>query len=696
MAWNPSFMSAGELAFSLVAFVLLALLLVSLLDDVLVDIWYWLGRGRRSNAQAVVPSPLSASEVTERGEQPLAVLVTAWQEPNALTAMLDHLRSDLLYRNHTIFVGVYPNDTDTVVALERVMARRTGIVRIDVPHLGPTCRADNLNWVFEGVVGHEAENAVQFAGYVLHAGGDLLHPLALAYFNYLLPRIDVIQLPVASAPQPLWALVAGSVMDEHAQFHGKDMVLRQRAGIVASAGVGLCLSHRAVQALIRLTCAKPFDVGSLADDCGIGKALARLDLRTLYGVFPVEAPTPHGSANGQAGSTPQVAMAPLAVRSAFPGSFTRAYRNKARRLLDLLVQSPKPTRQPPSLAARYLLLRERKILVTAFLVPLLYLLALVAALNAGRVSGVLWTGLVLTVIGLMLIRLGQRVYFTTRLYGWQHGLMALPRTLVGHAVDLMSAARAWRRYMAHKHQGKKLTWDKTTQTPMQPGAAAKRSQRRLGEVLQAWKAVDGDALNEALREQQATHLPLGRILVSNGWLDEETLAEAIAYQTDLPRAQLDAELVQAHAGYLPLHIGTLHRAVYIGLDAAQCPLLAVASPLPQPVLDALGQLFGAPPRQRIVRESEVAIALRLLRGAQDSFTPIRDGIAGVPLLGDMLIEQSLLSRTVFEAALENYRPERHGRLGDFLVERGVILREVIERVVRQQRLMHAEVMRPGR
>ena len=686
----------GELVFALLAGVVFSVLIISLLDDLVVDLWYWLRRWLRPDASHGSSAPLLASELRNRSEQPFAVLVTAWKEPAAMTAMLGHLQTSLQYRNYRIFVGVYLNDVDTIVALERVRALHAGIERIDVPHHGPTCRADCLNWVVEGVFAYEAEHAMQFAGVVLHAGGDPLHPLSLAYFNYVLPRKDLIQPPVAALEQPLHALVAGSIMDEYAEVHGKAAVLHEQAGTAPSAGAGLCLSHRALQALVGLTCAKPFDVSSLADDFGIGKALARLDMRTMFGVFLVEAALPRNLGAKPAGIAPRAVTAPLDVRSYFPNTFSRAYRNKARRLLDLLVQGSTSALQKQSFAARYLALRERKITLTAFFVPLAYLLTVYAALTGAPVLNGVWAGLAATIAGLLAIRLGHRVYFTARLYSWRHGLMALPRAVVGHAVDLMAACRAWKRYLAHVLRGKKLTWDKTMQTPRQQDAAAPRSRRRLGELLQAWQAVDDGALDEALREQQATHLPLGRILVSNGWLDEETLAEAIAYQADLPRAQLSAELVRAHAGHLPLHVSTLHRVVHIGADAAHLPLLAVASPLPLSVLEELKAIFGELPLQRIVRESEIAIALRLLRGSNDSFDPIRNGIAGVPLLGDMLIEQSLLSRNVFETALESYRPEHHGRLGDYLVERGVIVRDVIERVVLQQRLMHAEVTRIGR
>jgi adsorption protein B len=188
-------------------------------------------------------------------------------------------------------------------------------------------------------------------------------------------------------------------------------------------------------------------------------------------------------------------------------------------------------------------------------------------------------------------------------------------------------------------------------------------------------------------------VPLGRILVSNGWLDEETLAEAIAYQANLPRIRLTEELLLTHRGSTFQELGTRYRAVYVGLDVAQRPLLAVASALGDDAMAELEATFGAPPRLRIARESEIAIALRILSGQSGGFGAVSDGTAGIPLLGDMLIEQGLLKRKVFEDAMQTYRPDRHGRVGDYLVQQGVIVREVVERVVDQQRLMHAELGR---
>jgi adsorption protein B len=284
------------------------------------------------------------------------------------------------------------------------------------------------------------------------------------------------------------------------------------------------------------------------------------------------------------------------------------------------------------------------------------------------------------------IRAAHRVYFTSALYGWEHGLMALPRMVVGNFVNCMAVARAWKMYLGYLFKGNRLAWDKTAHEFPSSAQLARRRQR-LGELLQSWNAVEPGTLERALEKQAGAGVPLGRVLVSNGWLDEETLAEAIAYQADLPRAHLSAELVRRHAGDLPPDLAIRHRAVHMGLNKHNRPILAVTSPLSDAALAEITQRIGQEPVQRIAREGELAVALRLLRDAS------LDGKASTvptgPLLGDMLIERGLVRREQFEGAMQEYKPDQHGRIGDYLVERGVIAREMLEQVVQEQRSFFA-------
>lgn len=687
------------------AAILALVIFVSSLDDVFIDLWYWVRRIFRRAKVERNPrySRLTVEMLREREEQPLAIMVPAWQESDVIAAMVQNMVEVLEYGNYRVFIGTYPNDQPTIDEVERMARRFPQVQRVQVPHPGPTCKADCLNSVVAAIFEHEREQGVEFAGMVLHDSEDVLHPLELKFFNYLLPRKDMIQLPVASLERDWYELVAGTYMDEFAESHAKDMVVRESvSGMVPSAGVGTCFSRRAMLGLVGTTRNKPFNIDSLTEDYDVGMRLAQMDMQSIFGVFPV---TFHISRTSWAGKKRRelLMQMPLCVREYFPDNFRAAYRQKARWVLGIGLQSWEQIRwRGRSLAARYLLLHDRKGVLTAFVSILAYLLVVHFVLfhvglatgwwNAYYPSlfteGSVWRQLLYFNAVFLVIRAAHRVYFTTILYGWEHGLMSLPRMVVGNFVNCMAVARAWKMYLGYLFRGNRLAWDKTAHEFPSSTQLARRRQR-LGELLQSWNAVEAGALQQALDQQASSGAPLGRVLVSNGWLDEETLAEAIAYQADLPRAHLTAELVRQHAHDFSLGLAIRHRAVSMGRNKHGRPVLAVASPLTEQALQEIESIQGELPVQRIAREGEVAVALRLLReahGGQGAGLAVPTG----PLLGDMLIERGLLRRDLFESAMRDYKPDQHGRIGDYLVERRVIVRDVVEQVVQEQRRFFAQ------
>jgi adsorption protein B len=295
------------------------------------------------------------------------------------------------------------------------------------------------------------------------------------------------------------------------------------------------------------------------------------------------------------------------------------------------------------------------------------------------VQGSPWVALVWMNAGFFAWRALHRMYFTTRLYGWRHGLVSLPRMVIGNFVNCMAVGRAWRMYLASVFFGRKLVWDKTAHE-FPTGEQLVRSHRKLGELLQTWQAVDAEQLQQALEEQAQQPAPLGQVLIAKGWLDEETLAEAIAYQADLPRAPLTADLVREHAsGAWTTELAQRLRAVYVGSSASGQPVLAVATPLSKEAVAEAQQHLGSVPVQRIARDSEITAALDLLC-AQAGVQPA----AHEEALGEALAAAGAVDRHAYETALRDYRPEEHGRVGDFLVERGVILKEMLEGVLQQR------------
>jgi len=698
----------------LLAAVVAVAIFVSSLDDLFVDLWYWSRETYRLMTVKRRFRPLTAEQLQAREEQPIAIMVPAWLEYDVIAAMLEDLVRVLDYRHYVVFVGTYRNDARTIEEVERMRRRYRQLRRVEVPHDGPTCKADCLNWVIQAIFKYEGEADIEFAGVVLHDSEDVLHPLELKFFNYLLPRKDMIQLPVASLERHWFELVAGTYMDEFAEWHAKDLVVRESlAGAVPSAGVGTCFSRRALLALIAQTDNQPFNTESLTEDYDVGARLAKLGMQSIFARFPVTFAARRKTWFGLGPVREFTLTMPLCVREFFPDTLRTAYRQRARWTLGIGLQGWRQTGFSGSLANRYLLLRDRKGTVTAIVGMLAYVLvaqfllfALADALgfappfaasplaDAGWFRTLLW----INAVALML-RTVQRMYFVTRLYGWEHGLLSAPRMVVANFINFLAVTRAWRLFLVHVATGKRLAWDKTMHDfPSADGLLDRR--QRLGELLISWQAIDAEQLQSALGEAHAREAPLGRVLMAKGWLDDETLAEAIAFQSELGRGTLDVAALERYRDQLPLDTIVRYRVLPQGMSADGLAIVLTASPLGDALIAQLETQLGLGVEQRIVREGDIASGLRRLRGVAGAQADERPRIADaaahdaqaqgqaarVPLLGDLLIERGYVRRQAFEAALNDYLPDRHGRIGDFMVARGVVSREAIEDVVREQRL----------
>lgn len=684
--WLAHYYSFLEVATIVVAVVIL----ISGLDDLIVDLWYWARRLYRKLTVKRKYRPLTAEQLLARDQQPLAIMIPAWLEFDVIAAMLENMVSSLDYQNYEIFVGTYVNDAGTIDEVERMRRRYKKLHRVEVPHDGPTCKADCLNWVIQAIFLHEKTHGLSFAGVVMHDSEDVVHPLELRLFNYLLPRKDMIQLPVLSLERNWYEWVASTYMDEFAEWHGKDLIVRESmSDTVPSAGVGTCFSHRALQVLAGENQNQPFNTDSLTEDYDVSARLYRQGMNAIFVRFPVRYRVLRKSWFRKPYEL-ELEM-PLCVRGLFPDTFRTAFRQKARWTVGIGLQGWEQMGWTGSLANRYLLFRDRKGVVTSFVSIIAYvimvqLLVLIVLRNSGLwdtsfptlfENNKLIVSLLLTNGFALAWRIAHRCYFTTELYGWQHGLLSAPRMIVGNFVNFMAASRAWRMFLVGKVLNRKLVWDKTMHDfPSTDLVAA--APRKLGSVLLSWQAINDTNLQTALDEQQTRHMPLGRILLSHGWLDDETLAEAIAFQNDLPRVFDVAH--KADASLLADEFALRWRVVPLGINEEGRAQIAVASPLTAEGLQQISDELGSEPVQLIARESEIVAQLRNVNAIDGQSVPN----ARAPLLGDLLIEMGLLDRDVFSRAMLNYRPQHHGRIGDYLVDIGVLPRATIEQAVARQ------------
>ncbi len=706
-----SYLVADYYAFLDFAAMLVAVvIIISALDDLFIDAAYWVIQLERHFAKKEKTfNPLTIEQLAQRPEQHLAVMVPAWMEYDVIAAMIENMVEVLNYKKYIIFVGTYVNDAATIKEVERMRRRYKQLRRVEVPNPGPTCKADCLNWIVQAIFLHEQTNSIEFAGVILHDSEDVLHPYELKFYNYLLPRKDMIQLPVFSLERKWYELVAGTYMDEFVESHSKDMIVRERVcGVVPSAGVGTCFSRRAILALNEETQNQPFNTKSLTEDYDIGNRLAHMGMQSIFAVYPVEFIVRRENWFNSKNRDPIKISMPLCIREYFPDTFRTAYRQKARWTLGICLQSWDQIEFRGTLIAKYFLLRDRKGILTSLISIVAYLIFIQFLIfQALTFFGVWtlyysnsftlnewWTYVLMFNIFALSIRMGHRSYFVTKYYGWRHGIMSIPRMIISNFINFMAVCRAWKLYLNYLFLGNAMVWDKTMHDfPSADSLVVQR--QKIGELLEIWQAVDNVKLNVALEESLRVKLPLGRVLISKGWLDDETLAEAIAFQSNLERGDIKAEIVKENSRLIPAKLTLRFRVIHLGHDVRGTSMLGVASPLSVESLDVISNVLGHVPVQYIIREGEIAAIFRFLKDETIEFKNIAQIDNNIPLLGDLLIQKGLVDHHVFEAAMNNYQPQHDGRIGDYLVAKGIIRRDAIEMVVLEQRGFAANAAEPN-
>jgi adsorption protein B len=459
----------------LLAVGIMVLILLSSLDDLFVDIWYWLRQMYRWFWVRSRFPRLTAEALDAKPERPIAIMVPAWKESEVILAMLTTSKALIRYSNYHFFVGVYQNDAETIAEVQLAMARFPNVSMSVVPRDGPTSKADCLNVVLADILAYEGRTGIPFLGIALHDSEDVIHPYELKLFNYLLDRMDLIQLPVFSFPRGLHELVAGTYMDEFAEWHSKDLVVRESmTGVVPCAGVSACFSHRAIDALRLGRSGEVFSTTSLTEDYDIAFRLAKMGMREIFVSFPISMAVEAVGPDGMPVITRR--NMPVATREFFPEEFRAAYRQRARWLLGIVFQGWTQHGWEGNLGAKYFFLRDRKGLITAPGAILAYFVMFgllvrhglfllfpetmrppYALFDSEIFRTLLWVNLIL--LG---NRLAQRTYFTARIYGLRQGLMAGPRMIVSNLLNFFATLRAAIIFARHKATGKPIVWDKTT------------------------------------------------------------------------------------------------------------------------------------------------------------------------------------------------------------------------------------------
>ncbi|RYD43544.1 MAG: glycosyl transferase family protein [Sphingomonadales bacterium] len=424
------------------------------LDDLLFDA-LWLATRRRG--ASLIPN---APPVEGR----FAVFVPAWDEANALPAMLQRTLGAWEGEDFRLYVGCYPNDAATLFAVSPLVARDGRLRLVVGSREGPTTKGDNLNRLWAALGEDERAEGVRFAAIVLHDAEDHVHPGELALYRRYLGEDAMVQIPVAPLIERSEHWIGGHYADEFAEAHGKELVVRSRLDMpLPSAGVGCALTRTALALLAIERGGEPFRCDSLTEDYEIGMLIGAYGLGTRF----VDTAGSDGTR--------------IVSRGAFPGEIEKAVVQKSRWIAGIALAGwdhlgwsaarRDDAALPPSRAwiARWMLWRDRRAPLAALVLLAAYAGAIAMALGFAGQWLLGWNMVpigdgmrFLLSFNLLLLcwRMAMRGHFTARWYGLGEAVMALPRSFVANLIAMLAARRAIFLYWRMLRSGE-VVWDKT-------------------------------------------------------------------------------------------------------------------------------------------------------------------------------------------------------------------------------------------
>ncbi|RJO66579.1 MAG: hypothetical protein C4523_12140 [Myxococcales bacterium] len=632
------------------------------------------------------------------------------------------------------------------------------------------------------------ELSAPFEIFVLHDCEDVIHPKEFKLFNFLMTNVpqtsrpknepyreqfDFVQLPVfpleigilpdgeeiapltrslkrwrtinpakwiAESPRTLWRLaragflmlrnikrhvVSATYMDEFAEHHTKDMVVRREIeGLVPSAGVGTGISRSALGRLAGQN--KQNDIFNdvhLTEDYEISLALKNLGMKQYFVVEPVKMLKYWQSKLDETYEVDEF----VATKEFFPDSIRRSIRQKTRWIMGITYQTMFPGRKDNpfvdffygwqgTMVTKYTLLRDRKSLVTNYInilgyVVFFYCLVKVILVEMidydwsfARIfppSSYIWWLLLFNAV-LMVERFLQRFHAVRKIYGLKQSVYFLLRTvfviglILGNFINFMATLGATRRYFGWLLSSKFLPAKKTAQKDAtatdaaQPGSAAHEKKKsrlvwgktehaylsedqmreyvnRLGALAVRNRLLKPEQLTEALEVQRRDRKKLGEVLKNMGVIDDASFSLLYAQQLSMPSHEIDSlEIDTALLEIIPEDLAIEYRMVPLTLEPSGALVVAVADPVDEESQRRLQERVGRKLRFVITYESDLDFSRRRAYGKLVKTTAVP-----VQKLGVYLLERNHITETQLSEALYLQKVQRKP-LGEVLMGMGLI------------------------
>ncbi|HAF61757.1 MAG TPA: hypothetical protein DCK95_05480 [Anaerolineaceae bacterium] len=439
---------------------------VSGFTDIIFDIYFIFRSVRRFFLSKNWPK-LTLERLEAREQQKIALIIACWHEEAVIAKTLTNACESIHYRNYDIFIGTYPNDPDTQREVDKVAKIYPQVHKVVTADDGPTNKASNLNQVFEAIEDYERKTGLQYEIIIMHDSEDVIHPYEFLVSNYLIPRMDLVQVPVFPMAVPSKHWTHWTYADEFAENHTKLLLVREYiGGFVPSAGVGTSFTKRAFELFALENEKKIFTPGSLTEDYELG---LRMNLRGYKAAFVLIHLPPESDGKKRK----RLVSDWVATRAFFPLEFKRAVRQKTRWNIGIVLQSWQNIGWAGNATIRWNLFQDRKALFTTpanffgyFVFAYFIFYQILRAYFAEYMPPLIVKGTFLwylTVIStfFMIWRSINRAYAVAKIYGLWASILSIPRSIWGNVINFFALSRAIIQYATSRLRKQQMHWDKT-------------------------------------------------------------------------------------------------------------------------------------------------------------------------------------------------------------------------------------------
>ncbi|MGO9486749.1 MAG: glycosyl transferase family protein [Rhodomicrobium sp.] len=387
----------------------------------------------------------------EKGEIPFtAVFVANWHEEDVLGRMVEGNLARIQIPAVKLYLGVYPNDTGTLNVAQELAAKHPDRVKVIVNTLpGPTSKGQMLNEMFRQVF--SSENAPELV--VLHDSEDIIDPRTFEVYTAYARDCDFIQVPVFSLNSLNRSMVAATYMDEFAERHTREMVVRHAVGAtIPSAGVGTCMTKKLIAHFVKSR-GYVLMTGCVTEDYILGVEAKRAGFKSAFAAI---------SADEKRG------LDFVATREFFPKSLSASIKQKTRWVYGINFEAMHKLGWQGDAWDVYFFFRDRKGIITNFLPPVSFVLLLLLASDAidlGELPGGLGTVFEVSLtlnLAALVTRYLIRVASFHQVYGIYDWLGVALRWPVALYINMMAVWRAWKTYTGESaFATKPIVWSKT-------------------------------------------------------------------------------------------------------------------------------------------------------------------------------------------------------------------------------------------